>query len=914
MRWSLLVAGVRWRAWSTLSMLIVAVAAVALSAFGPIYLRSADQSILNGTLGAAPAANAGLTLQPAGSTASPGALAATAAQVPRAADGGAWFGRGIATASAGLTTTVSGQSYGATLVARTGVCHHVVIVGGRCPQGGATMMISTRSAHQLGVALGQRLSVSFSRTGPQVPLTVVGLYTAGNVAAAYWWGENYFPFGSGSPRVPMLDDIFSAATTVARADRSSTITTMVQLPFLPGSLAVGEVGDFKTALARFGTTSREHRGVTVSSQIGQLLDRAATIEHTTSTIVWVIELQLVLLALFTLYFASTRTASERESDVQLAELRGYRPRSLLAVAMAEPMAVVVLAVPPGLVAAWVVAALSASHFFLPGIGASMTIPALLSALATAIVAGVAMVFGARRLVKAAESGQGIEARSAGERSSIGRVVIDVAIVALAVAAFIELAVVGVSGTASSSVNPLAALAPGLLALGVGVLGARLLPLALGPTLPLTENSRFVATTLATRRVARRPEFSSQVILIVVSVALTTFGVIGWAVAARNRTVRSGFDVGAPTVLTVSVRPGVDFLPAVRAADGGAHSAMAVVVEHASDGTTLAVDASRLADVASWPPDLGDRTASRAATALVAPHLAPPVLLAGSQLVVTADAELGAQPAPQLSADLFDNGYQTPEQVSLGSVLPGRHAYAGSLAGLCPSGCRLVDLALSWAAPLTSGVPSGSVRLLLSSISTRTAGGGLKTVDAGLADARRWTAPQGGATFASTPGGLRADVTLSPYQPITIAPADTPLEVPAVVTPATGPTPGPGGGLSVVGHTDRSGHGLPASVRSGDQRHLRGVAGARCPRLHRPATGRRGHRRGRRGFHHWIRRHGEQGGRRSGLRPVPRGRRSRRRAGGGGHRLHPGRERPTAPARAGRSGGGRGGKRRSPSVP
>ena len=226
--------------------------------------------------------------------------------------------------------------------------------------------------------------------------------------------------------------------------------------------------------------------MTVSSQLGQLLDRAAATEHTTTTVVWVIEVQLVLLALFTLYFASTRTAAERESDVQLAELRGYRPRSLLAVAMAEPMAVIVVAVPLGLAAAWVVASLSASHFFLPGIGASMTTPAVVSGLATAAVAGVSMVFGARRLVSAAESGQGVEARTVGERSSIGRVIIDAAISAVALIAFIELVVVGRSPTAGSSVNPLAAFAPGLLALGVGVLGARLLPAALRPTFPLTE--------------------------------------------------------------------------------------------------------------------------------------------------------------------------------------------------------------------------------------------------------------------------------------------------------------------------------------------------------------------------------------------------------------------------------------------
>jgi hypothetical protein len=226
--------------------------------------------------------------------------------------------------------------------------------------------------------------------------------------------------------------------------------------------------------------------------------------------------------------------------------------------------------------------------------------------------------------------------------------------------------------------------------------------------------------------------------------------------------------------------------------------MAVVVEHASDGTTLAVDSSRLADVAEWPSALGNRTATQAAGDLVTPHLAPPVIIAGSQLSLTADAEVGAQPAPDLVVDLFDNGYQTPEQVLLGPVLPGSHTYTGPLSGLCPSGCRLVDLALAWSASFAAGVPTGSVQLLVSSITTVTDQGRPLVVDAGLTDARRWTAPDGGAELSSSAAGLRADVTLSPYQPIIIAPADTPHHLPAMVTPATALAPGSSSGLSVTG--------------------------------------------------------------------------------------------------------------------
>ena len=70
-RFALLASGLRWRLGSSLGMLIIAVVAVATGAFGPIYLHSADQTVLNGTLGSAPPGNVGLTLQAHVKTAAP---------------------------------------------------------------------------------------------------------------------------------------------------------------------------------------------------------------------------------------------------------------------------------------------------------------------------------------------------------------------------------------------------------------------------------------------------------------------------------------------------------------------------------------------------------------------------------------------------------------------------------------------------------------------------------------------------------------------------------------------------------------------------------------------------------------------------------------------------------------------------
>ena len=63
-RLQLVLSGLRWRAGASLSMLVVAIAAIAAGAFGPIYLSEADHSVLLSTLRAAPLGNIGLTLIP----------------------------------------------------------------------------------------------------------------------------------------------------------------------------------------------------------------------------------------------------------------------------------------------------------------------------------------------------------------------------------------------------------------------------------------------------------------------------------------------------------------------------------------------------------------------------------------------------------------------------------------------------------------------------------------------------------------------------------------------------------------------------------------------------------------------------------------------------------------------------------
>jgi hypothetical protein len=782
-------------------MLAVAVAAVGAGAFGPIYLHSADQSVLDGVLASAPSGTTGITVEQAtGTHTSVARLRAVARQVPQPTTGRPWFGPPIETDQAGVTTVAGNQPYGSELVSRTGVCRHLAIVSGHCASRPGTVTLSTRSARELGLRAGQRITLSFDHSSRHATLTVAGLFRPGSPQAPYWFGANYFGFGTASPSKPRLDDMFASVATVRRTAPPDYYSRILQLPYRQGSLGTNDIGSLVTALRHYEAESLRDHNTSVGTQLTRLLGQVTSTQHTVTTIVVVMDLELTVLALFALYFVSTRTAAERAPDLRLADLRGFRPRSSLGVALAEPVAVIVVAVPAGLLVAWLVASAVAPHVFLPGIGASLTLLAVVAAVVTGIVGVAATALGARQLV--AEAGAGTASAAGSRGHTTWRIVGDVAVVAVAAAAFVELALSGVArGSTGTSADPLAALAPGLLALGVGVLAARLLPVLVRSTLRFTADSRRVATALATRRVARSTEFAPQIVLTVVAVGLGTFGVSGWAVASANRASRSEFDVGASKVLLVSVRPGVNFLAATRRADGGSGSAMAVVVEQASDGTTLAVDSRHLASVASWPPGLSPGGATVAARRLIPPGLAPSVTVSGDQLAVTADSRFTARPAPELSVDLFDEGYQTSQQVVLGPLRPGPATYVGSIQGLCPSGCRLVDLAVSWSPPSSAAASTQTrVDMVVTRLARRRAAGPWTPLPAGLDDAARWHSPSGGARVTASPAGLHARLVVSgDGASTTVAPADTPARLPVIPTTLdSGVSVGAGATVTLVG--------------------------------------------------------------------------------------------------------------------
>ncbi|MGH9304583.1 MAG: FtsX-like permease family protein, partial [Acidimicrobiales bacterium] len=504
-----------------------------------------------------------------------------------------------------------------------------------------------------------------------------------------------------------------------------------------------------------------------------------------------------------------------EHDLALGDLRGLPPSSLAALALREPFSLMAMAAPIGAAIGWLAVKAVASVVLLPGTPVPFDSLAVVAALAGLVAGLAASVAGSARLLRRSEGAAAITRPR--RRSGRTAAVLDAFAIAFAIAAIAELDASGIAGGTRSS--PLATLAPGLIALGLGVIAARIAPLVCHLAARLTKDTPKVATHLSLQRVARRSVVVRQAIVMAIAVSLGCFSAGAFVVARHNRVLESQFQVGAGEVLTVTTPQGANLVGLVRRADPSGHVAMAAAELQASSGSLLAVDATRFSRVAAWPGSFGGLDASGVARYL-RPNTAPPVVLSGKRIRVRADllgprvlhtlpesgsgsgsgsaAGSGAKgasgratrPNPTfLSLEVLDTYYYALFPLSLGPLRPGSHTYSASLAGICEHRCRLVSIGASaHVADTSSGFATlVNVPLVLQSIAAGSPGSWHEVLGA-FSSTARWRVPDTGSgavsarILGSYATGLSVDFLVSPGSPPeTIEPADTPRRLPAVVT-------------------------------------------------------------------------------------------------------------------------------------
>jgi putative ABC transport system permease protein len=781
----ILLAGIGARRGAAAMLFVVAVIAVAAAAIGPMFLQSADTSVLTSTQNAAPVGQSDLIIIANGGTSQMATLEAATAAAEHLAKG--LLSPALTSVDVGSHFTYKSQSYSSDILARSEICAHLDFLHGGCPTQLNDVAISQRSATLSHLAVGATLRLVAPRSSHSMEVTVTAIYaTPPTVDNSYWKDENYFDYGTGSSSNIILDPLVGSFATALSASRLDTPQLTADLAWRTGATLSGAPALTNTASTVKSTVFSRY-GLVVTTSLPLVLDAARHDDNLMSAVVLAIVLQLILLSLLILYSLGRSSIAERRQESEFARRHGFPRSALIGLAIGEPAALILVAFPIGLLLAWGTLAVLTKTLFVAGTPVSFPAVAILSALGACVAGLVAMTIASSDLWRSRTSSR----RQANRLS----VVVDSVAVVLTLTGLLELE--SKSSLSASRADTLALLAPGMLTLGASLIGLRLVGLGVRALIARTGESTHVAWFLALRQIGRRPEVLRRLVPLTAATAILLFAVSSFYLNSSNRSVIARFDVGAAKVVDVTPPPGLNFEDAVRRADPSGREAMAAAYYSSATGNMLAVDTSRLATVAYWPPGL-----SREPLSALARQLSPPipkgVSFTGSELQLTLNVPTGT-PAIELAVSLFDETYETSQTIYVGPVVGGIHRYYVSLTGVCSS-CRLTGLAPNWKNPYTSS--SKVVDFVLDNVSVQR-GGSWRSVSFGEGEKGSWSVQPSSIGVESAGSTVAFDIP-GPQLALSgllLSPVDLPAAVPGVVTKlAQGtdapPSPLPDGDIDV----------------------------------------------------------------------------------------------------------------------
>lgn len=809
-----------WRRALSLTILLIAVVSITVAALGPLYTRASEESLLRDRLRSTPGSASGIEFADPSGVTSPSAgmllaeLANAGLDVPAV-----YYGHPIT----GLSTTQSltignpgadAGSYVTRLVWREGQCQHLRFVAGRCPDSPYDVAVSVGTAAELGLRLGSALELEGVGGKDRSSRPVVaGIYRPVDPGERYWFDQGLFDAHSAFQDAPArVDSVFLTQQLMSRVTEGSPRATQQYL-LAVDRVRLDDLGRLRRVVVKASADALSVQnldevgrrvGIQLTTNLPSILDGVEGDRRVVRSSVPLVIVQLLLLTWFVLFLVVGSATEQRAGEVALAKLRGLGPLSAAGLALGEPLLLLLVAVPIGLMLALVAAHALAGAALLPGTPVQVRPPVLL-ALAMVLLGGVAAAgLAVRRTLADPVLQQMRRAPRAGARRSVA---VDAVVAALAVAGVYQL--LGSGQLSPGKGTELALLTPGLLALAVALMGVRLLPWVTRLGIRRTQRSSHVAAFLALRQIGRRPAGLRIVVLLTVSVALATFAVDGWQVAANNRAARAAQEIGASRVVHVEAASAADLLAAVRRADLGGRAAMAVseLVSANGTATTVAVDSERLAAVASWRTTWAAEPLAELAHR-IRPATPSPVSLRGDRLTVLTRASfLRLETATSLVAGLQQANRDI--EVNLGALRPGEAAYAGPVP-FCAAGCRLRSLSLQRG---LGGFGTIRGRLLLRGIEM--SGRGAAAVDAGLRVPGRWWVPPSRVIDPSRPApitvypnrtGLEVDIDAQGSDVPVFAPVDSPYPLPAVlgvdspIEPLAGEAPGTVSGTGLDGES------------------------------------------------------------------------------------------------------------------
>ncbi|WP_067503408.1 FtsX-like permease family protein [Actinoplanes sp. TFC3] len=667
-------------------------------------------------------------------------------------------------------------AYRTRFVYRQDVCAHLSMVTGRCAVSAGDVVVGEQTAKRLKLAAGDTITLQFATFNPDpaVPiflpdgaeqdLTVAGTYTVPRPEDPYWGTHGYFARDPGDrPGEP----VFTTFATMDGMEHGATGKS-VDSTANPGALDVDKLDGVRAAVAGLkDTTGKLGAAVNIRTGLPDLLARIDSGRAAARIIVPVIAVPLVMLACFVIFLAAGRGAEARRPELAVAALRGVRWWERWLLVTGENLLAIVAGAILGCLTGQLLVNAMAGVLF-PGVGAAAGFASLLYAPLAAIAAILAALLAQRRELFAHVATLLRRSPGAGRRPPL----LEIAVVLLAVITGIQLAVSG---------EPVGAglLAPALIVFAVALVVARLLLPGVAAYSARALRRGRLGPALAGLRLSRRPGAAALFALVTAGVAVAAYAVCAVDSGEQDRAVAAGLGTGADRVISVDVETPGQLLAAARTIDPDGKFAMAVTrTPGTGDGEPqgLAVDATRLATVATWPD--GGAPAGEIAAALH-PQAPEPVIIKGQDVNIETTVTEVREAVPlslTLAVTSITGGGSV--QISLGTMRNGVSSYA-QRAGRCAQGCRVDGIKVS-TVDGSSGVTGHIVVNRLGAINP--------VVDAvtpsRLSDTSTWRMARFG-TLSSDPKGLAIDVDAPNGLGDTgawIQPVDTPLPLPVAGRP------------------------------------------------------------------------------------------------------------------------------------
>lgn len=652
-RFGLFLRGLQWRAGSLIFLFLIAVVALGGAALGPLYLRAARNSVLVQDIAAKPVEETGISIE-RDNFATRARLLQVLDGTPRAPDGAKVVGSPIYSISAGAEYE-DGQ-YEASLYYRSGMCKHVVVSSGVCPSGPKEMMVSTRSASGAGWRLGQVVKLGFLGEGFSpthvTKYRIVGLYVAPTVLARYWWGNDVFAYGSGPHS---LDAFLTDPAAIPKSEAFSTL----QAPIVRSQFREGTTPVILSKLSRYEHVAAE-QGFVYSTFLGKVVASINATQSQMGTAVDAILVELVLVGLLVVSVVTFGLVSSRRAEIRLAQLRGVKRRTMFVRVVIEPIILLALAVPVAAVGAWYLVGILDKRWFYGNLPVAFVN-------STWVMLGIAGVGGVIAVSFAAALSMGgrslVESRSSVSRRSRARVAVDAVVIAIAVAGVVEVVTIPSS---PNRIDPLVAMLPFALAVGASIAMVYVALGVLSTLIGLSRSGKPLGVFLAARQLRQRGGMLRQAIPVGLALALVAFGAATASVLAYHRSTVVGYEVGAEHVLDVSTPSNLGLIQAVDKADPGGTQAMAAELYSAPSGNTLAIQASHLASVASWPSKADIVSAGSIAKKLERRGAPLPPEISGDSVTIRARVSGSHIPlyAVQIGVQVYSSALGTPVNVSL----------------------------------------------------------------------------------------------------------------------------------------------------------------------------------------------------------------------------------------------------------